>query len=138
LTTYEALIEEYPYGFYAQYLEGSLLNAIGKSQEALDHYAISVRSNPRYAKSRLDLGLLEVNAGKFDAALAMLDSALQLAQADRLLDVEQTAHYGLAAAYANRGNREEALAELSKALRLNPRYGDALKLRESILSKVGN
>jgi tetratricopeptide (TPR) repeat protein len=58
LTTYEALLEEYPYGFYTNYLEGSLLNSLGRTEEALKFYRRSIASNPEYVRARLDLGLI--------------------------------------------------------------------------------
>jgi tetratricopeptide (TPR) repeat protein len=45
LTTYDALLEEYPYGFYTNYLKGSLLNALGRVEEAMGFYRRSIASN---------------------------------------------------------------------------------------------
>jgi len=133
LTTYEALLEEYPYGFYTNYLEGSLLNSLGRTDEALRFYRRSIASNPEYVRARLDLGLIMVNRGDYDAARRELNLVLKNAgdeQPDR--QVKATAHYGLAALRANRGDTEGALRELGDALELVPGYPDALRLRAAI------
>jgi tetratricopeptide (TPR) repeat protein len=134
-TTYEALLEDYPYGFFTNYLLGSLLNTAGEKKPALEYYSRSIRSNPRYPKAQLDLGLIEVNAGNFDEAITHLNRVLELI-GDRGDGAEKAnAFYGLAAAYANKGDLSEALRWVDKALALHPGYPDALNLRNALMRR---
>lgn len=133
LTTYEAMLEEYPYGFYTNYLEGSLLHSLGRTDEALVYYRRSIASNPEYPRARLDLGLIMVNRDENDDARRELTMVLQQSGNDQSeRQVKATAHYGLAALEMNRGDIEGALKELGDALELAPGYPDALRMREAI------
>lgn len=134
-TSYDALLEEYPYSFYTQYLLGSLLNSMGRREEALSHYEISVRSNSHYAKSLLDIGLLQVNRGNFEQGINYLLNALQLGKENKSTDIQATACYGLAAAYANKMQTDTALTYIGEALQLRPSYLEVLALKESILHR---
>lgn len=133
LTMYEAMLEEYPSGFYANYLKGSLLNTLGRTDEAVRYYRQSIASNPEYSRARLDLGLILVNGGAYDLALRELTIVIRQSgneAGDR--QIKATAHYGIAALCANRGDREGALKELAAALALVPVYADALRMREAL------
>jgi tetratricopeptide (TPR) repeat protein len=133
LTTYEAMLEEYPYGFYTNYLEGSLLNSLGRSEEAVRYYRRSLASNPEYTRARLDLGLIMVNRGENENAQRELSLVLQQSSDDTSArQVKATAHYGLAALRANRGDITGAVGELDDALKLVPGYPDALRMRQAI------
>lgn len=136
-TTYEALLEEYPYNFYPEYLLGSLLSHTGHSQESIPHYERSIASNPVYPQSRLDLGLIRVNGGEFDEGIRELKRVLDLAGTRGPSDLRAQALYGLAAAYANKGEFQTALSSVDQALSMIPGYADALRLRSSILRATG-
>jgi tetratricopeptide (TPR) repeat protein len=133
-TTYEALLEEYPYQYYARYLLGSLLNHTGDRDGSVEQYRIAIRSNPSYLEARLDLGLVEVNRGNFEEAQRQLDTVLAggPGRANVPPDMQATALYGLAAVHANRGEFTQGLSCLDEALRLHPGYRDALLLRQKI------
>ena len=134
LTTYEALLEEYPYGFYANYLRGSLLNSLGRVDDAVRSYRRSIASNPEYTRARLDLGLILVNRGEFESAERELNQVLQKSGDDQSeRRTKANAHYGLAALRANRGDTQGALKELDDALALAPGYPDALRMRNVLI-----
>jgi len=135
-TTYQALLDEYPYNFYPNYLMGSLLNQSGDREGAQRYYRRSIASNPSFPRSRLDLGLILVNEGKFQEALGELSAALATPEAAGMNDVRSAAHYGIAAAQANMGNLKEALAEVERSLALAPRSRDALALRARLQSAM--
>lgn len=135
-TTYAALIEEYPYNYYAHYMLGSLLTKMGNPEEALRHLDISVKSNPDYPNSRLDAGLLLINQGEFNAAIKILRDALDLTKGDDKKSLRANVLYGLAAANANKEQYAEALKLLDEALMLVPRYTDAIRLKEGIVNHV--
>jgi tetratricopeptide (TPR) repeat protein len=132
-TTYQALLDEYPFNFYPNYLMGSLLNQQGEREGAIRHYRTSVASNPAFPRSRLDLGLLLVNEGKFEQAAAELTAVLALPEAAGMTDVRAVAHYGLAAAKANAGDLTTALEEVERSLSLAPGSRDALALRAHLM-----
>ena len=79
LTTYQAMLEEYPFSFYTNYLAGNLLNAMGEKEEAMTYLRSSLRSNPDYLPAHLDLGLLEVNAGRYEEGEGHLRAVVQQA-----------------------------------------------------------
>lgn len=134
LTTYEAMLEEYPYGFYTNYLAGSLLNTMGERGRATEYMRASIRSNPDYLPPRLDLGLLEVNNGSYAEALEHLQRVVQRAgSTGQELHMKANAWYGIGAAWANRGDPRQAMAALDQALALEPQYADALRLKETLL-----
>jgi tetratricopeptide (TPR) repeat protein len=126
------LLEEYPLSFYSNYLYGSLLNSTGRRDEALFYYERSLASNPEYPKSRLDIGLIEVNRGNFDRAVEELNRVLTLVGPSGPKDVRSTALYGLGAAFANKGEYTQALRSLDDALEVFPGNIDATRLKSSI------
>ncbi len=133
LTTYEALLEEYPYGFYTHYLLGSLWNTLGDTERSMEHYLRSISSNHEFPRSQMDLGLLLVNAGEFDQAIVFLSRALELVGPEGVTNLRATALYGLSAAYANKGDFSRALAHLDTVLAIAPGNTDAKTLRAQIL-----
>ena len=133
MATYEAMLEEYPYNYYAHYLLGSLLNHARRTEEALVHYRQSIALNSRFPNPRTDLGLILVNRGDFDGAISELSQSLALLTSQSASALKATIYYGLAAAYANKGSLDEALRHVDEALRITPVYSDAQALRASIL-----
>ncbi|HAP35772.1 MAG TPA: hypothetical protein DCQ28_07455, partial [Bacteroidetes bacterium] len=85
ITTYRAVIEEYPYNFYAHYLLANALSQTGNIDQAIRHYTISMNSNPQYPFPKLDLGLIKINKGEFDEAIKVLSEALLIAQKEQLV-----------------------------------------------------
>ena len=133
LTTYRAMLEEYPFGFYTNYLAGSLLNVMGEKEEAMMYLRSSLLSNPDYLPAHLDLGLLEVNAGRYAEGEGHLRVVVQRAgTAAEQVRLKANAFYGLGAAAANRGEVDLALAAVEQALALQPGYPDAVRLRAAL------
>ncbi len=136
ITTYRAIIDEYPFNFYAHYLLANALSQTGRIDEAISHYQISIRSNPLYPFPKVDLGLLQINRGEFDNAIALLSNALTIAQQDRLNPLQSTIYYGLATAYANKRDFRQAMVYIEQSLQLQPQNRDALMLREKIATMM--
>lgn len=132
-TTYVALLEEYPLNFFAHYQLARMLKDSGKLEEAVSHYQQSIQSNPRYPFPRLELGLLQINAGDFDQAIQNLEIALSLQSSIKNKAVEASIYYGLAAAYANKNEIEKALSLIKKAIDLLPSYTAAQELQRKLL-----
>ena len=134
-TTYEALIEDYPSGFYANYLLGSLLTRMGKNDLALEYYRRSITSNPDYPQSRVDCGLLQVNCGEFDEAIMQFQAALRLLVKPEQRPLRSDALYGLGAAFANKGEMRQALEMLDRSLEANPSNRSAARLRSQVAGR---
>lgn len=136
LTTYEAVLEEYPTNFYAHYMLGNLLSTMGESEAALHHFNRSVVANPDYPFPRLDAGLLLINNGSFDAALKVLIDALPLTTEEQYTALRANIYYAIGAAYANKGAIPSALQNLDEALKLRADYPDAIRLKQAILGQA--
>ncbi len=133
LTTYRAMLEEYPYSFYTNYLAGSLLNTMGRGAEAVGYLKTSVHSNPDYLQARLDLGLLDVNAGRYREGEEQLRFVVQKAgSSPEDVRMKANALYGLGAAAFNRGDQATTARAVEEALRLAPGYPDALRLQAAV------
>ena len=136
ITTYRAVIDEYPYNFYAHYLLASALSQTGNIDEAILHYTISINSNPGYPFPKLDLGLIKINQGKFDEAIKILTEALHIAQKEQIISTQATIYYGLGTAYANKREFQKALTFADQSLQLQPQYRDALLLKQKIVLMI--
>jgi tetratricopeptide (TPR) repeat protein len=133
LTTYQAMLEEYPYSFYTNYLAGNLLNTMGRGEEAVGYLRTSIRSNPEYLPAHLDLGLLAVNAGRYTEGEEHLRYVVQHAHgAPEDLRMRANALYGLGAGALNRGDAAAAMKAVTEALAVAPGYPDALRLQATI------
>lgn len=132
--TYKAIIEEYPYNFYAHYHLGRSFKDRGMLTEARKHYLISINSKPDYVYSRVELGLIDVNLGNFSEAVKHLKWALDLKEADSLPAVKANIFYGLSAAHANLKEIEKALEYVNLALNILPDYQAAQSLRKKLLA----
>jgi tetratricopeptide (TPR) repeat protein len=131
-TTYEALLEEYPFNYYPRYLLGNLLGRMGMRGEAIGHLRLSIASNPAYPQARLDLGLLLINEGRFDEAIRELSAALSLPAAQKSRPLFSGIHYGLGAAYANKGDVKGAVGEVAEAIRLDSMNVDARRMLDRL------
>lgn len=134
ITTYRAVIDEYPYNFYAHYLLANALSQSGNINEAIQHYTISINSNPKYPFPKLDLGLIKINQGKFDEAITILSEALLIAQKEQMISMQATIYYGLGTVYANKRDFQKAMMFADQALQLQPQYRDAILLKQKIQS----
>jgi tetratricopeptide (TPR) repeat protein len=133
ITTYEALLEDYPYNFYTHYLLASILTRQKMLDDAVRHYAISISSNPKYPYSRLELALIQINMGQFDEAIGHLTKAVELTADGENPLLKANAYYGLAVAYANKKEFQKAISFVDASLKINPTYSDALLLRSKII-----
>lgn len=127
-TTYSALVDEYAYSFYPRYLLGNILAKMGEKEAAVMHLLRSIGANPAYPQSRLDLGLLLINEGRFDEAVEHLSEAARLPAAQASHRLHSAVLYGLGAAYANRGDLPEARQTLEEAVRLDSANTEARAL----------
>jgi TolB-like protein/Tfp pilus assembly protein PilF len=86
----------------------TLLDSLGRLDEALALYEALVRRDPVNVSALYNLGRAQTNAGRFDAALATLRTALSLAPG------RGQTHYGLGVALLGQGDAAGALAEIEQ------------------------
>lgn len=137
MTTYEAMLDEYPHNYYTHYLLGSLLNHVGRPDDALSHYRRSIALNGSFPNSRCDVGLMLINKGDFDGALNELQRSLTLLTSQSPLSLQSSIHYGIGAAYANKGDLRLALQHVDEALKVQPQSREAHALRAALLAAQG-
>jgi tetratricopeptide (TPR) repeat protein len=132
-TTYESLIEEYPRNATALYFLGNLEKANGHSSSADAAYRKAIAANPRFELPRIDLALLEINAGEYDGAIRQLDTAESLISGQNVPLVKATIYYALSACYANKSDYPRALRLVERSLELAPSYRPAQTLRDNLV-----
>ena len=137
-TTYQAILEEYPKNFYAHYQLARLYKDSGNLTEAYQHYLESIKSNAEFVYSPLELGMVEINLGKFDDAIFHLNAVNKMLMNKNNSILKANAYYGLSAAYANKKDFTEALKYINKALDLQTNYQAARILKEDILRYLNN
>jgi tetratricopeptide (TPR) repeat protein len=93
---------------------GQALDAQGKLDQAMAHYAEALRLDPHYATAHKHLGLDLEEQGKLDQAIDHYAEAL------RLEPHYAEAHNNLGVALAQQGKLDQAMAHYAEALRLKP------------------
>ena len=132
-TTYQAMLDEYSEGYYTHYLLGMVFKDSGDVAAAAAQYTASIKLNPKYPYARVDLGLIEINRGNFDAAQEQLKAALELSKGQESpRTLQASIYYGLAAIAANKGEYGAALANIDRSLQLSPSYMPAQSLRQAL------
>ncbi len=134
ITTYQAMIDDYPYNSYAYYLLANLYKERGDLDAATRHYARSIEIKADYPYSHLELGLLEINKGHFDEAIGNLTTAAKLTEGKNMPGVQASVYYGLSAASANKGDIRKALEYVDQSLKLVPSYLPAQQLKKGLES----
>jgi tetratricopeptide (TPR) repeat protein len=112
---------------------GFVYKEMGELTKATAHYAASITNNPRYPYPRIDLGLIQINAGNFEGAITNFTLALQFTEGQSFGNERATIYYGLSAAFANKGEFPKALGYVDESLKLSPTYQPARLLRNNIL-----
>ncbi len=146
--------------FYQEYQIGTQLHSLGRFQEALSFLINSVRLNPEFYLSWLEMAIIFMQSGKVVEAKPLLLKSLSLQEYDATLshlalveiaqnnqrkafeyferalqlnskNADTCFNYGLALKHS--GNKEKARAMLEKAAELNYIYKDKV---ESLLKKI--
>jgi tetratricopeptide (TPR) repeat protein len=131
-TTYQSLIEEDPDDSRALYMLGNLEKQYAHVVEAATAYRRAIAASPRFELPRIDLALLQINAGEYDDAIRQLRTADSLTGGKDLPLVRASIYYGLSASYANKGDYATARILIQEALKLAPSYGPAQGLRSEL------
>lgn len=104
----------------------------GDDAAAIALLEASVKSDPRWAMARVELGRLQLKQGATEAALQQLDIARSLAPEN------PRAHYLFALAADEAGRRNESRRALEVALALREGYADAQVRLAGVLAAEGD
>jgi protein O-mannosyl-transferase len=132
---------------------GVVLEAAGKSEEALACHYEAVRLDPQYPETQYRLGTALMKRGRLEEAIQHLTAAVKynpafasahinlgkalldqgklpeamehLSKAVRFAPDDSEAHYNLGTIFFMQGKVDEAIVCFSEALRVNPDYGEA-------------
>ncbi|OHB66924.1 MAG: hypothetical protein A2V70_08775 [Planctomycetes bacterium RBG_13_63_9] len=102
------------FDFDALYLWGEALRAIGRYREALVPLTRAAEASPGNLHVSIALGWCYKRTGRIDMAIDSLERALATDNSNALL------HYNLACYWSLAGNKQRAVAYLSRALALAP------------------
>ncbi|MEI8289546.1 MAG: tetratricopeptide repeat protein [Verrucomicrobiota bacterium] len=103
----------------AIFIFGIILNAAGKTQEAIDQLQKAIRLNPNHFEAHNLLGIIYEKSNQDEVAINEFQQALHLNP--NLFE----AHNGLGVIHDKRGQNEAAINEYQQALQLKPDYAAA-------------
>ena len=103
-------------------LQGQNAQALNAFAEALTR-AKQIRHNPRLIDTNIEISKLYAAEGRFDNALEALESAYEIADANRPTGKVATACAGMAAMYTRLGRSREAAHHHAKADREREAFG---------------
>jgi tetratricopeptide (TPR) repeat protein len=121
LEFYEQALQEKPDDHVALVNMGIVYRLTDRFDKADECYRAALEIQPDYAELHASIGSLRIHQNR------LADAALHLENALRLDDSLAVAHANLALAYARLGRREEADAELAKAMDRGYANGEALR-----------
>jgi len=119
LSLYHHAIGAVPGNYLARFNLASVLDAQGKSDEALAELREAVRERPYYVPARAELGQLLATQGHPAEALQELQTAVKMRPDD------PDAHFRLGSVLGTLGRAGEAADQFSEAVRLQPHNADA-------------
>lgn len=112
-------IEADPGAWHVRYNLGVALLHDGRVDEALAHFHEVLKWSPKHMESLVNIGGIHLSRGEADEALPIFTKALSV------WDVP-VVRANLAVAYLQKDRLDEAVAQLERALAMNPNMPDAL------------
>lgn len=106
------------------------LTRLGRFEEAIEHLKACIEKSAS-SEYHNNLGKALLNAGRYQEAV---DAFAEVISEKRWPD----AYYNQAQAYRSLGNLEKANEKLVEAIKINPKYREALNERAHILEAMGN
>lgn len=128
---YQALIENEPANSALHDEVAMLFLELGRPNDAVSHFEVSLRLQPDSAASHFNLGTALTMAGDLDESIRRYRKALRL-DPDRA-----HVHLNLGNALASQGRTEDALDHYRSALRLEPEYARARNNVGNVLMGLG-
>ncbi len=101
---------------------GRALQAQGKSQDAMPHFARAAEIEPSYVFAHIHIGIYQHQQGDFQGALQQYQKVVSLTQNDiaHYAEVRHEIFANMASAYAGLGDFAQARKSLESAVSLNP------------------
>ncbi len=145
----------YKGGFFQDYQIGSQLNTLNKLDEAEEYLKKSVKDNPSFAQSWLELGIVALKKNQLSEAKENIEKAENLQsspmvfnylgiiygkldefnksveyfkKAINLIPKNADFHFNLGLTYHRMNLKKESFFEFKEAIELNPKYSDMVKL----------
>lgn len=122
-------VEAQPKMYQAYYYLGQIEFSKGNYTDAIRYYNLAIKYNPSYGEAYVALGGLYLKRGNPYQAVSQFTSAIEKCPN------YAAPHIGLANAYVALDMKEASIAELRKALRMDPNNKDALDLLTQLLKK---
>ena len=114
----------------AYHLQGDILSALDRTDEAIDSYRAAIECNPQMVNARLRLGQLLCDLGKHEEAIQ------QLLAVQRLNPLQPMARVSLGDALRAQGRLDDAIEHYRAASELNAKLGVPFaRLGEAYLEK---
>src|SRR6266550_4868687 len=109
------IVNHVPAGLGSFYfIKGKRLSISGHHQAAVQAYQQSINSDPKFARTYVELGTSYLALEKYSEAEAAFKQATAI-------DDDSCASCGLGVVYHRQGREDEATKTLKKAIRLNPK-----------------
>ncbi len=118
LAHYREVLRIIPGDAHAEYSMYSILDRLGRKEEALRHFRAGLRANGDASRAN-SVGMDFAGSGKIEEAAACFEEAV------RLRPDYADAHYNLADALGRLGKRDEAIPHFREALKIPPADADA-------------
>jgi tetratricopeptide (TPR) repeat protein len=162
---WQDVVDKRPRSPAAQNNLGTALDALGRTNEAIEHYQQALQLYPDFAEAHNNLGLALAIVGKTAEAIEHYQQALRLKpdfagaeanlglalaavgktseasehyqRASRLKPDDANAQYTLGNGLAGLGRTSEAIEHYHEALRLRPDYPDAHNALGAVLAALG-
>jgi len=115
---------------------GTVSEAMGDTAAALNYYQQALSLEPNAPDPKHNLAALRFRTGV--SALRLGQDSLAAANLEECLLLQPTAivHYDLAIAYGRLGRQTQAIKHLDIALRIDPNFAEAIRLREQIETEM--
>lgn len=120
IENYRRSIELYPTAEAHTFL-GWAYSFQGKIDEAIRECEIAIQIDPDFGNPYNDIGVYMMEKGDYDEAIPWLLKAMEA----KRYEPRHYPHINLGRLYARKGHIEEAIAEIRKALQLDPNHAGA-------------
>ena len=130
-TLWADALAENPTAWIAHSNYAQALASGGQFSEAIPHFEMALRSEPRSAETHYDLGVAFAHQGRIDDAMAEYRTAIEL------FPSFPEAHAALANALLQKGNPDEAIEQDQAVLAIRPAFADAWYSLGTALAKKG-
>lgn len=97
---------------------GLVYHALGRPDDALDHYQEAVRLDPGFSQAHNNLGSLLTDLGRYEEAIVHFDKAVS----DILYPTPSLAEGNMGWAFYKKGDTEQGVKHLRNAVATNPKF----------------